>query len=805
MIHFPIVSEIDIALYVMANTPSWMPISKDPIKGGPAIEVNIQRLLGDQLIIEEFTQILKKGFSYSYPFDTNVQGLTKVTDCPYLFGTMAPDQYILAEPIKLIDIENLDALFEDKSQFERLKNLTCNALDDEFYQQLKIAVPDLSREIEKKLAKKIQATIGSEHIRAISQYLKHPYNVITITEDLLSEAAGYNIPDNVNVFTVSEQSAETVEAIIDDKKAHIERIKIYKGHHECLLEQMLIQSDRAIGEDKRFVLRLALADLDMPRLIGFFDRTIGKGFPLVIHCTDGIDRAGILEVAFTMLYQYTQNDFTQLGVSEQRQFLINLIEHLRIDRGPYFLRQEADIARAIMLGYTLIATKKALIKTWEKAKEIALTKDVDFDKAMEIAEKDMEVLDLVDKRKSLSRDFALINANHKKDKKDKESEDAYIHQMVVKMVNKKSRNDLPYYIEKAPIEIYNNLISKKLAISSYQKDGKNIYHFAVNTYLENPVEKNRNGIKDLLIFGKKFAIESMSEELDEHIRKWEVHHSKKQIKEEIGTQTFDLKTNLRMFKSKARKIEPKNKAVAILMLISDLKKALSSSADSKSKKPVKTLSSLINSNNDGVLLTSSEKRLTNNFNSNSSSFSSDLSSDSFFVSRSCKDFTMYEKSEKKAEKGLPKTIKRSSSLEENSTKENVKHNKKDKKDSKDKNKRKSFGGFNLGSHEKSKLNSNRGSNVFGTSKQTLSRSKPIKLVNNNDSDDLDKLSSSLNSLLITTPETSLLNSQGPIDSFPSIIFSTTLSESKLCNEPSNEVILENNDENNKNRTNENTL
>jgi protein-tyrosine phosphatase len=673
MLNFQIVSELDVATYVMANIPSWLPSSDLPLRGGPIKEVKIQCLLGDQLVIDEFSQELRKGFSYSYPATMKVQGITPVTDCPYLFATMAPDQYIVAQAMSLSDedFQSIEGLSLDKFQIETLKRIKFTCLDDDTYLQFRSAVPDMSEQALSKIVQKIQALIGDQHIRAIAHEISslNKYNAITLTEHRLAETAGFDIPQNVHQFTVSVQSLDSVNATINGDKAKIERVKIYKDHHPCLIEHMVIQSDRAIANDEEHNYRLALDVTDMPLLVSFFDRTIGKGLPVVINCTDGVDRTGILIVAYTMLYLSMQNDFTKLSEMEQKKFMMNLIGKLRLDRGPYFLRQEADIARAVMLGYTLIATKKSMNDEYSSV--------------------------LVEKRDSLCRDFSLVNEDFK---------ESYINILKNKMVNSKAYKAKRYPIMEAPIEVYNALVKKGLDIGLYEKNNKNIYRFAVNTFLSNPCVKNLIALKELLNLGGQYARSSMCLELVELsypinfinylIKIFDDERNKKQIKEEIKNEMSKLsntertaykdnfKTKIAGLKTKANTKEHKDEAM--LKLLARMKATLPSSSKSYKSDDKDTLTSSL----DSFLSTPSH----------SSSLSSGYSSDnvpsspgffSFSASRSPSLVSTFEKLEIIDEQSeIVLKLKRSSSLEDVKTKD-----KKKTKTHKEKTKRNSFSGF----------------------------------------------------------------------------------------------------------------
>jgi hypothetical protein len=402
--------------------------------------------------------------------------------------------------------------------------------------------------------------------------------------------------------------------------------------------------------------------------VSFFDRTIAKGLPVVINCTDGVDRTGILIVAYTMLYISIQNDFTKFSEMEQKKFIMNLIGQLRMDRGPYFLRQEADIARAVMLGFALIATKKSM----------------DHEHGFELDEK----------RESSTRDFALVNQDFK---------DSFINNLKAKVVNTKTYKERRYPIVDAPIELFNALIKKGLDIGFYEKNNKNIYRFAVSTFLLNPCIKNLVALKELLNLGGQYARSSMCLELFELgyprnfinylIKMFDDEKNKKQIKEEIKNEMSRLtntertaykenfKTKIAGLKTKASTKEHKDDAM--LKLLSKMKATLPSSSKSYKSDDKDTLTSSL----DSFLSTPSH----------SSSLSSGYSSDnvpsnssffSFSVSRTPNLVSTFEKLEiidEKAEK--MKTFTRSSSLEEVKTKEKKEIRKKDKT------KRNSYSGF----------------------------------------------------------------------------------------------------------------
>lgn len=366
----PMGMESKIAFYVGKQCPDWIleKIKQPSVEEGARV-VSIQRVVGGQVVIGVVQQKLVRGSGYSYP-SKQVQGLTKVSRCPLLFGSMAPDQYILPKSSKIPEfylkrILELYDFQDEKTKIIMREKLSALELKehgrayDSVISSLESIPVKISKDTNWAIAQILQAYFGNEYMQAIVQSAtKSRYAAITISERRLTETSGFDLPLNLDKIPTSEKSPYHVNY----ENGTIPRVIVYKDDkNPYLTEHMVIQSSRDLDKEQKFRSRLTIDGNDFKYIVNIYLSSIAANIPLIINCQDGIDRTGIMMVAIALLHNHYQNptkSFTLQSEAYQREYIIALIESMRMDRGPFFLRSENDIVRAVLLGYSLIATQK---------------------------------------------------------------------------------------------------------------------------------------------------------------------------------------------------------------------------------------------------------------------------------------------------------------------------------------------------------------------------------------------------------------------------------------------------------------
>lgn len=487
--------ESRIAQYVAIYAPDWHLKDKK----------TVQCLLGKQLIIEEFEQELTQGYTYSYP-STALQGLTQVSLCPGLYCSMAPDQYSLPEETTLpeeIQKKILD-LFQDstdenqkillREEFQKRKFKTYH--NDNFVaietclQKMSITISPL---IAKNLSLIMQAWIGFEYTQAISA-LCGKYTAITLSRENLSETAGFNIPLKLQSHLTKKSCKEFVCSEAPEfKTISLPRLMMLEKHHSHLRKHLIIQSDIELTEkvnvtnkkneieEKTITGKLALHGNDFHYLTQIYEETIPEKIALIVNCTEGVDRTGIIILALTMYHLYRQNqghDFTLFSEEKQQIFLIELIYSLRKDRGPKFLRIEEDIMRGILLGYALIATYQ-------------LQKNPNLENIEKI----------IAKHQNICAQFSYFNREFK-------PLFTKIHNIKnLRITNRK------YSFNNAPAELFIKIIQN--GFDQVIIKNKTLYHFAVDTYFGDRTAENLEQLKLLRKHGGNFAHNLMVKQFEE--------------------------------------------------------------------------------------------------------------------------------------------------------------------------------------------------------------------------------------------------------------------------------------------------
>ncbi len=449
-------SSLLIAENVAKNSPAWLICESKPEAGKGAKRIQIVRAISD-FVIDRFTMDLTKGQSYAYKAG-EIQGLTSVSATPTLFGSMAPDQYLLPEPehldqraiaecvelgVKLHLQAEMDEVIDEmlattiegeqstldiikafstdekmiKAKLKEMKladtpdsrTMILTSVTDQLKQEIaiqrrvqykqqanktvmeKIKIKAEDR-LRAKLTEKLQAVklkeitydtqveailkqgknlskeetlyiysilqdwMGKKHVVKVADKVagpNKPYAVLSITGGGQSEIRGFGIRDNTPPNLKSTGVVEYVDGRTRPSMA------FYKGHHPRIASQLVIQSGGKLNEVEG---KLNIqANWDLVTLLAFYQSTMGAKppIPVVVNCTDGIDRTGMIMTALMILDKYNKGeDISVKSPSEQEATLLNLIEDLRKDRGPFFLRGTTDIPIAITLGYALIATQK---------------------------------------------------------------------------------------------------------------------------------------------------------------------------------------------------------------------------------------------------------------------------------------------------------------------------------------------------------------------------------------------------------------------------------------------------------------
>ncbi|MBS0286222.1 MAG: hypothetical protein JSR17_02935 [Proteobacteria bacterium] len=530
-------SLLKLAVSIAKSAPYLSTETDDlPPEPGQRGTMTVSKTLGGQLTVDTQKKKVLQGKGYPYYVDDKdpnpVQGLTTspyIKDKagkPLFYATMAPDQYIspgLKLPKEVVDqlIQEYGLSGDDKT-INEIRALTYDSFKgaiDGISLILKVKIDDRPK-LDKILNKPIKMQIANEHVKAISNKIGAKYAVISIGGERGTEHQGYDISGN---------PIRSSSNLLGSKEDGVPAVALYDGHPPYIEKHLVVQSDRAINGVNS---KIPLFGMDMEQIISFYDETIAQGIPVAVHCTDGIDRTGIMMVGMAMLHEFRNgNDFSQLPEHEKKQEISKIIDNLRESRGYVFLRQEHDILRAVMLGFDLIATQKQL--NFQK-ENIAKASDNELKQLLASSNKNP-----VDLKQELDNIIPRLSGNDKKIAQDllkivadrvsvdnqfmisnfeKASSSRELKGLETFKKPGQSRDELnkkPLYdIETAPISVYNKLINDGFDLSTFVSSrGLSIYHYAVNTFMQQPTLDNLNELGTLLekgrITAQKLAAEAI--------------------------------------------------------------------------------------------------------------------------------------------------------------------------------------------------------------------------------------------------------------------------------------------------------
>lgn len=583
----PSAQRLAIAEYVARNIPVWTVATDNlPDRGKGAETVKVAKVMAGTLITETIDMPLVKGQMFWYA-SKDIQGLTPATasgNPPTLFGTMAPDQYLLADDIVLkSDPEAIEALAsaltelivdkqkksvkesmkepvttESKREVEKkileLENKKIE-LKKEIAAELMAADPELKfkdptdarlwdklsmiasnhggsisgRAEAQKIAPTLQACVGKKHVAAIADSVgvgdPKQYAVLTIIGADGSEAKGFglqqaSILNNAKMAQVSTFAHGDIE---------VPTISLYQGHDPHIERQLVLQSNGSVQDARGQSVqgKLNFANSDLAHLLDFYHATMGKNppIPVAVNCTDGIDRTGMTMVALMMLDMFRKNDFTAVSSAEQQKILINMIDGLKQDRGPFFLKGIEDTAIAVAFGYALIAAQKQLNFEKNLQSEAGLDpriKALLTDKIVAEPDKLLTALKLLRRETGLSQNdshqisrwielvadrthayeqFSIIN-NPKSELSKKI--DAIPKGPVSSHGSSAVKAAGMFELEKAPISHFIKLLDSEFDLNTIRYQGKGIHELATDRLLADPSDQN---LADLKSFSRKIGKE----------------------------------------------------------------------------------------------------------------------------------------------------------------------------------------------------------------------------------------------------------------------------------------------------------
>lgn len=505
---------LDIAAYVAMNCCKW----ETPVEVGAYMDPHnaqsftMRRHVGGNLVLDEVQLDMQRGKGYVYHTD-GIQGLTRMspTDIgePALYATMAPDQYVLPNPQPLPD-ETVERV---------LKEILPEDLDAAKYADIKARVSKIvfkepiqfSVEMEQVLKQEfdiryqssdrlkadriLQKVPGIEHVKGIRD-IAGPYYAITLGGRRFSEFEGFDDRGR----TQSYESA----AVVDENMRAMRIFNADNPETADIQKHMVIRSDSETIErpgyhQQALKEKLTIMDDGFEQMVGLYNDAKKNQKPIIVNCTDGIDRTGVTIMALATLKHFEQNPgFLEQSPIEQKHALVGLIEQLRKQRGPAFFAGEEDITRGVALGYALIATQKLL------QFETTLPQDLKYlipeertnasyglllNKLNDISPSQPEIeqwKQLLEERLKAEASFQIANDSDSKFTKDIE--------------HGKPKRDIKQDavpIEKASIRQLLESKQKGFDLSYIIKDGKNINQIALLAVLR---DQNPNNIKMLKEF-----------------------------------------------------------------------------------------------------------------------------------------------------------------------------------------------------------------------------------------------------------------------------------------------------------------
>lgn len=147
--------------------------------------------------------------------------------------------------------------------------------------------------------------------------------------------------DNAAAYKSDWQKVSTQgnihEFVIPSHKTQGHNVRIYHAN---------VQSNKANG----------LQSQDLDKLYQIYERTIQQGKPLVIHCTDGLDRAGSFTFAVMLLHHF-DNIFQDNDPNQVNKRILELLNQLRNDRSPMCCSNLEALPAAIELAFALRAVQ----------------------------------------------------------------------------------------------------------------------------------------------------------------------------------------------------------------------------------------------------------------------------------------------------------------------------------------------------------------------------------------------------------------------------------------------------------------
>lgn len=568
----PSAQRLAIAEYVARNIPVWTVATDNlPDRGKGAETVKVAKVMAGTLITETIDMPLVKGQMFWYA-SKDIQGLTPATasgNPPTLFGTMAPDQYLLADNVALnSDPQAIDALanaLTDLIVSKREELVTAEdriALNDRVKSELmqadlKFKDPtdsklwdNLSRIASnhggsiagradaQKISPALQSIIGKKHVTAIADSVgvgdPKQYAVLTIIGADGSEAKGFGL-QQATVLSNAKMAKVSTFAHGD---VDVPTISLYQGHDSHIERQLVLQSNGSVqnAQGQAVPGKLNFANSDLAHLLDFYHATMGRNppIPVAVNCTDGIDRTGMTMVALMMLNAFAKNDFTAMSSAEQQKILINMIDGLKQDRGPFFLKGIEDTAIAVAFGYALITAQKQLDFEKDLQSEVALDSRIkalltdkivaEPDKLLtalkllsrepDLSQKDSQQLnkwiELVADRTHAYEQFSIIN-NPKSELSKK------IDAIPKGPVSSHGSSALKglFELEKAPISHFIKLLDADFDLNTIRYQGKGIHELAIERVLADPSDENLAELKAFSDKSGKEGQEIMQNYLEE--------------------------------------------------------------------------------------------------------------------------------------------------------------------------------------------------------------------------------------------------------------------------------------------------
>lgn len=350
-------------------------------------------------------------FSYPVQSDLPLQGLSRMPDSgqpPMLHASIAPDQYSSGIERSLEEVD-IDGLIKDlpvehhekaKTVLKDIKFKVADRLDSLIQSAFSAnKLPKVSAKAIDVVRDKYAPQVGAAHVAKVAEQVHggQPYAVISLSGENLSEVIGFGLnkdskPKEASSHTVSESKKVILSATTPT-------VAVYEGHNPNIASHLVVQSDRTFQAEK---MKLALYGSDMEMLTRFYnDNVVAAKRPIVVNCTDGVDRTGIVLLAMTMLHEFTNgNDFTKLSDQEQKEHIIGILAKMRSQegRGPFFLSQTHDVARGVVLGYGLIAAQRQLAFQIEQEKKIThpILKQIIMEKNQDPADSLAKIKGIID-------------------------------------------------------------------------------------------------------------------------------------------------------------------------------------------------------------------------------------------------------------------------------------------------------------------------------------------------------------------------------------------------------------------------